>query len=211
MRRALKLMKRASCPFILTSAFGSTIWRNLLQATNHFAEAELMMRRALKIDEASFGPFHPAVARDLNNLALFLEDRGSWAASNPFRVRVKKIVTSVQGITGLDHSRFGKAVLTRNADSFRASTRALYRAGETDTANRAEGSKPRNGRCKTGRRMRSLQWRPASPVEIVNWQYLCENNRICWLPVMPPIAVSMLPRGEPTPRSRMPASNHNGD
>ena len=29
-----------------------------------------MYERALKIDEAALGPDHPAVARDLNNLAL---------------------------------------------------------------------------------------------------------------------------------------------
>ena len=32
------------------------------------------MRRALKIDEASFGPDHPDVATDLNNLAQLLQE-----------------------------------------------------------------------------------------------------------------------------------------
>ena len=41
----------------------------LLQATNRLAEAEPLMRRALAIDEASYGPEHPNVAIDLNNLA----------------------------------------------------------------------------------------------------------------------------------------------
>ncbi len=41
----------------------------LLQATNRLAEAEPLMRRALAIDETSFGPDHPNVAIRLNNLA----------------------------------------------------------------------------------------------------------------------------------------------
>ena len=34
----------------------------LLQATNRLAEAEPLMRRALAIDEAAYGPDHPDVA-----------------------------------------------------------------------------------------------------------------------------------------------------
>ncbi len=41
----------------------------LLQATNRLAEAEPLMRRALAIDEQSYGPDHPNVAIRLNNLA----------------------------------------------------------------------------------------------------------------------------------------------
>lgn len=43
-----------------------------LQATNQLAHAEPLMRRALAIDEASFGPAHPKVAFRLNNLGLVL-------------------------------------------------------------------------------------------------------------------------------------------
>ena len=45
----------------------------LLQATNRKGEAEPLMRRALEIDEASFGGDHPTVAVRLNNLALLLQ------------------------------------------------------------------------------------------------------------------------------------------
>ena len=41
----------------------------LLQATNRLAEAEPLMRRALAIDEKSFGPDHPNTAIVRNNLA----------------------------------------------------------------------------------------------------------------------------------------------
>jgi CHAT domain-containing protein len=45
----------------------------LLSDTNRHTEAEPMMRRALAIDEKSFGLEHPNVARDLNNLALLMQ------------------------------------------------------------------------------------------------------------------------------------------
>jgi Tfp pilus assembly protein PilF len=44
----------------------------LLYSTKREAEAEPLIRRALAIDEASYGPDHPKVARDLNNLAALL-------------------------------------------------------------------------------------------------------------------------------------------
>jgi hypothetical protein len=46
----------------------------LLQDTNRLQEAESLMRRALAIDEASFGADHPNVAIRLNNLAVLLQD-----------------------------------------------------------------------------------------------------------------------------------------
>ena len=45
----------------------------LLRATNRLAEAEPLYRRALAIDEKSFGPEHPNVATGLNNLAELLQ------------------------------------------------------------------------------------------------------------------------------------------
>jgi hypothetical protein len=50
----------------------------LLQATNRLAEAEPLMRRALAIDEASYGAEHPEVAIRLNNLALLLRPPTAW-------------------------------------------------------------------------------------------------------------------------------------
>ncbi|MGB9006559.1 MAG: DUF4062 domain-containing protein, partial [Candidatus Aminicenantales bacterium] len=46
----------------------------LLYAKAIFSEAEPLMRRALAIDEKSYGPDHPEVATDLNNLAQLLQD-----------------------------------------------------------------------------------------------------------------------------------------
>ena len=47
---------------------------SLLLVTNRFDEAEPLMRRALDIDEAAYGPDHPRVATGLNNLASLLRD-----------------------------------------------------------------------------------------------------------------------------------------
>jgi tetratricopeptide (TPR) repeat protein len=44
----------------------------LLKATDQLEEAEPLYRRALAIDEQSFGPDHPNVGTDLNNLAALL-------------------------------------------------------------------------------------------------------------------------------------------
>ena len=63
----------------------------LLQATNRLEEAEPLMRRALKIDEASFGPEHPVVARDLNNLAGLLQATNRLEAAEPLMRRALEI------------------------------------------------------------------------------------------------------------------------
>ena len=56
----------------------------LLRATNRLAEAEPLYRRALAIDEKSFGPEHPDVARDLNNLAALLAPPTGWLRPSRF-------------------------------------------------------------------------------------------------------------------------------
>ena len=55
MRRARRLTIRMSPPRLNNLA-------QLLQVTNRLAEAEPLYRRALAIDEKSFGPDHPNVA-----------------------------------------------------------------------------------------------------------------------------------------------------
>ena len=49
------------------------------------------MRRALAIDEASFGPDHPDVASDLNNLAQLLQDTNRLAEAEPLMRRALAI------------------------------------------------------------------------------------------------------------------------
>ena len=55
----------------------------LPQDTNRLSEAEPLYRRALAIDEKSYGPDHPDVARDLNNLALLLQDTNRLNEAEP--------------------------------------------------------------------------------------------------------------------------------
>jgi len=59
----------------------------LLQATNRLAEAEPLMRRALAMDEKAFGPEHPEVATDLNNLAQLLQDTNRLGEAEPLMRR----------------------------------------------------------------------------------------------------------------------------
>jgi hypothetical protein len=63
----------------------------LLQETNRLTEAEPLMRRALQIDEDSFGPRHPNVAKDLNNLAQLLQATNRSAEAEPLVRRAFQI------------------------------------------------------------------------------------------------------------------------
>ena len=62
-----------------------------LKAKAQYAEAEPLMRRALAIDEASFGPEHPTVAVDLNNLAGLLQDTNRPDEAEPLMRRALAI------------------------------------------------------------------------------------------------------------------------
>jgi hypothetical protein len=55
------------------------------------------MRRALAIDEASFGKDHPRVATDLNNLALLLQDTNRLSDAEPLMRRALTIFTDSLG------------------------------------------------------------------------------------------------------------------
>jgi len=56
-----------------------------------YKEAEPLMQRALKIDEASLGKDHPDVARDLNNLALLYKATNLLKEAEPLMRRALKI------------------------------------------------------------------------------------------------------------------------
>ena len=62
-----------------------------LYARANHTQAEPLMRRALAIDEASFGPDHPNVARDLNNLAQLLQDTNRLSDAEPLMRRALAI------------------------------------------------------------------------------------------------------------------------
>ena len=63
----------------------------LLQDTNRVEEAESLMRRALEIDEATFGEEHPIVAMHLNNLAMLLQDTNRFDEAEPLMRRALEI------------------------------------------------------------------------------------------------------------------------
>jgi hypothetical protein len=55
-------------------------------------EAEPLMRRALDIDQKSYGPDHPRVAIRLNNLASLLQDTNRLGEAEPLMRRALEIV-----------------------------------------------------------------------------------------------------------------------
>ena len=71
------------------------------------AEAEPLMRRALSIDEGSFGAEHPEVARDLNNLATLLQATNRPAEAEPLMARV---VAIFEGSLGENHPNVAVAL-----------------------------------------------------------------------------------------------------
>jgi len=74
----------------------------LLQATNRLSEAEPLMRRALAIDEQSYGAEHPNVARDLNNLAALLKATNRLSEAEPLMRRALGIFEQSYGATHPD-------------------------------------------------------------------------------------------------------------
>jgi tetratricopeptide (TPR) repeat protein len=63
----------------------------LLLVKADYDEAEPLLRRALQIDEDSYGQDHPAVARDLNNLAVLLQNNNRLAEAEPMYRRALQI------------------------------------------------------------------------------------------------------------------------
>jgi len=82
----------------------------LLKDTNRLAEAEPLMRRALKIDEDSFGQDHPNVAIRLNNLAQLLQATNRLAEAEPL---MRRAVEIFEASLGPDHpnSQIGRGNL----------------------------------------------------------------------------------------------------
>ena len=68
-----------------------------LRVHARLTEARPLLERALAIDEAAYGPDHPDVAPDLNNLALILQDLGDPAAARPLQERALAIDEAAYG------------------------------------------------------------------------------------------------------------------
>jgi len=88
-KQSMRAMDTATMPLLLVDRVNNLAL--LLQATNRLAEAEPLMRRALAIDEKSFGPEHPEVASRLNNLASLLQFTNRLAEAEPLMRRALAI------------------------------------------------------------------------------------------------------------------------
>ena len=102
----------------------STISRALLQATNRLGEAEPLYRRALTIDEASYGPDHPEVATDLNNLAGLLYATNRLGEAEPL---FRRALAIDEASYGPDHPN-----VARDLNNLAELLRATNRLGEAE-------------------------------------------------------------------------------
>jgi hypothetical protein len=75
----------------------------LLQDTKRPAEAELLIRRALAIDEQNFDKDHPKIANRLNTLVTLLQATNRLAEAEPLMRRSLKIVLKLSASTGYPH------------------------------------------------------------------------------------------------------------
>ena len=73
----------ATAPTTPTSPPPSTTWRRCCRPPTAWPRPSRCIRRALAIDEASYGPDHPDVATDLNNLAGLLQATNRLAEAEP--------------------------------------------------------------------------------------------------------------------------------
>ena len=104
------------------------------------AEAEPLVRRALAIDEKSYGPHHPSVARDLHNLAVLSAQVAIGPQAAALYARAKPILIGHSGSpTPGDRDDLRKAMLKQNSEPLRRHAVALHRADARSAAGRAEG------------------------------------------------------------------------
>ena len=74
------------------------------------AEAEPLIRRALSVDERSYGPEHPKVARDLNNLAQLLKTTNRLAEAEPLMRRHLEVFLNFSRATSHPHPHLKGAI-----------------------------------------------------------------------------------------------------
>ena len=108
----------------------------LLQRTNRLGEAEPLMRRALELDEATFGRTHPSVAVRLNNLATLLHDTN----------RIQEAESLMQRALEIDEATLGRkhpnvairlnnlAALLHDNNRIQEAEPLMWRALEIDVA-----------------------------------------------------------------------------
>ena len=139
----------------------------------------------------------------LNNLAALLEDQGRWPEAVALYAEAKPIMTGAHGGGEPERGGLGKAVLAQNTGDLRAYARALYRAGASDAANRAEGFELAQW---------ALQNDAADALSAMAARFAKGGQELgeararaagfAWARARPPIAASMRRRARRTPRLR---------
>ena len=79
----------------ISSLIGETAHYRYVRAS--YTSAEPLMRRALEIDEAAYGPDHPEVARVLNNLAQLLQATNRLSEAEPRMRRALEVFSASHG------------------------------------------------------------------------------------------------------------------
>ena len=100
-------------------------------------QAEPLMRRALAIDEQSFGKEHPSVAIGLNNLAQLLQDTNRLAEARPLMRRALEIFLQFSHATGHRHLHLQTAM-----NNYAGLLRAMGRSAEQVAAELNAMSEP---------------------------------------------------------------------
>ncbi|WP_261562717.1 tetratricopeptide repeat protein, partial [Frankia tisae] len=93
-----------------------------LQEHGRAGEALPLFQRALTIDEAVYGPDHPEVSTDLNNLALALQDLGRAGEALPL---FQRALTIDEAVYGPDHPE-----VSTDLNNLASALQDLGRAGE---------------------------------------------------------------------------------
>jgi tetratricopeptide (TPR) repeat protein len=111
-------------------AIALKVLANLLQDADRVQEAELLLRRALDIDEKSLGPEHPDVAADLNELGVLLQDSKRFEEAEPL---LRRALVIDEMNLGPDHKNvavdlFNLGIVLRNANRTVEAERLLRRS-----------------------------------------------------------------------------------
>ncbi len=134
LERIIELAEREAVLELTTGLMANLA--HLLYVKGLYSQAEPAMRRALAIDEAAYGPDHPDVARDLNNLALLLKDTNRLQDAEPL---MRRALSIDEFAYGPDHPRVAislnnLATLLRATNRLQEAEPLLRRALEIDEA-----------------------------------------------------------------------------
>jgi tetratricopeptide (TPR) repeat protein len=104
--RAERIFDEQVPPELLGAASAMIPRASALEQLGRYAKTEPLFRRALAIDERSYGPDHPTVAIRLNNLAGLLKATDRLAEAEPMYRRAVQILIEFRRRTGHEHSDF---------------------------------------------------------------------------------------------------------